>query len=119
MVVATFALDWLDDDGRNLLSLLPKNLANLLFRHFFSLDNCRQSLRRMQREVKARRRDAGPGKFREKVRLTRIRIRQAQSVTGPSVKRAFEVNDFRADFASAGSQVLAHLPIHGGLQRIL
>jgi hypothetical protein len=72
-----------------------------------------------QREIDHRRADARPGELGEVSDLFRIGVRQAHRVAGATVERVFEMDDLRAAFAMTGGDVLAHLPIHRGLEGVL
>ncbi len=85
---------------------------------FLALDHVGLALVLGQREIDVRRADARPRELREVHRLPRVRVGQAHGVAGATVEGVLEVQDVRAALAAAGRQVLAHLPVHRGLQGV-
>src|SRR5437773_10445291 len=63
--------------------------------------------------------NARPVELGEQIGLARIGIGQAHGVTTATVKRSTEMQNLSAAFAPPGGEILAHLPIHRGLKRVL
>ncbi len=72
-----------------------------------------------QREIDVRIGNARPVELGEQIGLARIGVRQAHGVTAAAMKRLAEMQNLGAAFAPARRHVLAHLPIHRGLERVL
>ena len=119
MVVAPLALDRLDDNGANVDVALLDELVNLALGLLFPLNYVGFPLRCRQRKIDMRTRHAGPVEFSKQIRLARVSVRQAHGVTASPVKRVAEMQHLGAALAATSSHVLAHFPIHRGLQTIL
>ena len=94
-------------------------LHDLLLGFLLARDDIVRPLRFRQREIDVRIRNARPIELGEQIGLARIGVRQAHGVAAATVKRVAEMQDLGAAFAAAGRHVLAHLPIHRGLERVL
>ena len=119
MIVATFALDGLDDDGGNIHGFLLEHGAEFLLGDLFLADDVGKAFFLRQRKVDHRGADARPGELGEVCDLPRVGVRQAHRVAGAAVERVFEMDDFRAALTATSSNVFAHLPIHRGLESVL
>src|ERR1043166_7054136 len=106
MVIASLALDRLDDDGTNIDVALLDKVEDLALGLLFTLDHVRLALRFRQREIDGRTGDARPIKFRKQIRFARIGIGQAHRVTAPAMKCVTEMKNLRAARARAASHVL-------------
>src|SRR5262245_1029816 len=67
MIVATFALDRLDDDGADVDVALLDEVADFALGLLFALDHIRLTLGFWQAKIDGRTRDAGPIKFRKQI----------------------------------------------------
>src|SRR5262245_966795 len=119
MVVAAFALDWLDDDRANVDVALLDEVSDLALSLLFALDHVRFALRFRKRKINVRTRDARPIKFGKQIRLARIGVSQAHRVTAPPMESASEMQHLRAAFAVPRGHVLPYFPIHRRFQTIL
>src|SRR5260370_40868366 len=107
MIVAAFALNWLDDDGADVDLTLVDELTDLSLRFFLALDHIRFALRFGQREIDVRTRNARPLEFSEQIRLARIGIGKTHRVAAAPAKRLARMQSLRAALARAGAHVLA------------
>ena len=89
------------------------------FGFLLARDHVRFALGFRQRKIDRRIRNARPVELGEQIGLARIGIRQAHGVAAATVKGVAEMQNLRAALAAAGRHVLAHLPIHRRLQRVL
>src|SRR5438105_2657880 len=118
MIIASLALNWLDNNGSDVLGFAPKDFPNLRLRPPLLLAGVFTARRFGEGKIQARGGNPRPGKFGEIIRLARIGVSKTQGVAAAPVKGPFKVEDFRAAFPKAGSQILAHFPIHGRLERV-
>src|SRR5437773_10569183 len=119
MVIASLALDGLDNKRANIDPALLDKLATLALGLLFALDHIGFALRVRQRKIDARTRHAGPIEFRKQIRLTRIGIGKAHGVAASPVKCVTKMQHLCATLAVTSSHVLADFPIHRCLQTIL
>src|SRR2546427_8511639 len=119
MVIASLALDGLDNKRANIDPALLGELANLALGLLSALDHIGFALRVRQRKIDARTRHARPIEFCEQIRLTRIGIGKAHGVAASPVKCMTKMQDLGSAFAVTSSHVLPHFPIHRCLQTIL
>ena len=75
MVIAAFALNWLDDDCADVGASLLKREPDFLLGFFFARNHVSLAFALGQREIDRWIRDARPIEFREKLDLSRIGIR--------------------------------------------
>src|SRR6266436_7728873 len=119
MIVASLALDRLDNNRANVDVALLNEITDLALGFLFPLNHVRLAFRFRQRKIDGWTRNAGPIEFRKQIRFTRIGIGQAHRVTGPSMERMPEMQNLCAAFAVTRSHVLPDFPIHRCLQTIL
>jgi len=118
MAVTAFALDRLDDEGADSVGSGGDGGHDLGLGGLLMGDDLLGALRLGQREVDPGVGDAGPVEPGKVADLVGVGVRQGQGVAGPTMEGVAEVEDFGADFSAAGGQVLANLPVHGGLERV-
>ncbi len=120
MVVAPLGLDRLDDEGRHVVAVLDEGLLHLCERELLDLLHA-LDLRPVDGEAELRVDDARPRELREVHRLARVGgVRQGEGVAGPPVEGLLEVDDLLPHLPPVPlPEVLAHLPVEGGLQRVL
>src|SRR5205807_3620889 len=80
MVVASLALDWLDDDRADINVALLDELVDLALGSLLPFDHVCFALRFRQRKIDVWTRDSRPIGFGEEIRLARIGIREAHGV---------------------------------------
>src|ERR1043166_6843667 len=119
MIVAAFALDWFDNDCRDVVTFLFDDFADFRLGLFLFCSGIFVSISKRQGKINRRRFDPRPWKLREVIGLARVGIRQAHRVTAATVKRMSEMDEFSPALAASGSNVLADFPVHCSLQRIL
>ncbi len=119
VVVAAFALDRLDDESRDVVSVLRHRGLDL--GHGLALErHCRLETLRRRREAQHRIQDPRPGELGKVLGLARIGgVGERQGVAAAAVECLAKVEDLRTDLAPPGGEVLAHLPVEGHLERIL
>src|SRR5437016_7298703 len=71
MIVASFALDRLDNNRANVDVALLNEITDLALGFLFPLNHVRLAFRFRQRKIDGWTRNAGPIEFREQIRLTR------------------------------------------------
>ena len=120
MIIAAFALNRLDDDRRDIDRRVRARNCMISASDFFS-----RSITSASRSSSPTRsrcdglETRGQLNFANKIRLARIGIRQAHGVAAAPVKGVTEMQDLRPAFAASCRHVLAHLPVHRGLERVL
>src|SRR4051812_37796420 len=98
MIVASFALDRLNDHGGDVEAALFNNLPDLCFGRTFICLSLAIAGRFRERKVDPRSRNSRPGKLGKILCLARLRIRKAQRVAAPAMKCALEMEYFHPTF---------------------
>src|SRR5438105_1078113 len=111
MIVAAFALDWLDDDGADVDLAFVDVIPDFLFRFFLTRNDVSLALVFRQSKIDIRTGNSRPLELGEQIRLPRIGVGQAHGVAAATVEGVTEMENLRPTLTVAGSHVLAHFPI--------
>ena len=119
VVVAALALDRLHDDGGDVVGVVGEGPLDLVERLLLSGRDVPLDLRR-RGEAQVRVPDARPAELREEVGLDRVGVGEREGVAGAAVERLAQVDDLLALLPGDPlGAVAAHLPVEGGLERVL
>src|SRR5690554_1166823 len=119
MMVATFSLDWLEDDCADFIFIVGKGCLDLSEGQFLTTYKIRKIFIG-QRKMDHRIADSRPIKLSKPFCFVGLRIGQTHCVSRPSVECLIEMNHFRPPFLTVSFlEILLYLPIHRYLQRIL